>query len=209
MKATRWETLGAWLHLWTPPRDVEVPPPPSGRSLLLGALALLALGGGAYALIAPRIDAGKDERTASEQRASEQRRLAETARLRREQRPRRGAAPAGASWAEVLRALEAAVTKDAVARFRRDELPGKVTVTRCEPAARGEGVFDCLGKVRTIVGVDEGERYDAGTLGYPFRAVVDFDRGRWAFCKLSPPPGEQIVPDPRYLVEVPRACRAE
>ena len=26
--ATRWKILGAWLRIWTPPRDVEVPPVP-------------------------------------------------------------------------------------------------------------------------------------------------------------------------------------
>ena len=209
MRASRWETLGAWLRLWTPPRDVEVPPPPRPRTLFLGALAVLVVSGGAYAVIAPRIDEGKDRRSASEQRAFEARRLAQTERLRREGRPRRGSFPAGASRQEVLTALETAITRDAVARFERGELPGRVSDTRCEPAARrGDRLFDCLGKVRTIVGVDEDERYDAGTLGYPFRARVDFDRRRWAFCKVSPPPGEQIIPDPRYLVEVPPACRS-
>ena len=63
--------------------------------------------------------------------------------------------------------------------------------------------------VGRIVGVDdEGRRYDAGKLGYPFRATIDFERRRWAFCKIAPVPGEQVVPDPRYLVEMPAACRA-
>ena len=210
MRAGRWETLGAWLRVWTPPRDVEVPPPPSKRTLLLGTLAFLAVVGGALALLGPTIDAGKDERSAREQREREARRLARVERLRREQRPRRGSAPAGASRAEVITALEAAITEDARARFERGELPGRVRGTRCRPAAApGDTLFDCLGKVRTIVGVDDDDAaYDAGTLGYPFRAVVDFDRRRWTFCKISPPPGEQVIPDPRYVVEVPPACRS-
>src|SRR3712207_7944463 len=27
-RLSRWEVLGAWLRLWTPPREVEVPPVP-------------------------------------------------------------------------------------------------------------------------------------------------------------------------------------
>ena len=209
MRAGRWETLGAWLGVWTPARDVEVPPRPSWRKVLLGLLAVLAVVGGALALFGPSIDAGKDERSAREQRERDARRLARVERLRREQRPRRGGAPAGASRGETLVALESAITKDAVARFERGELPGRVRETRCKPAAApGDTVFDCLGKVRAIVGVDEDEAYEAGTLGYPFRAVVDFGARRWTFCKVSPPPGEQVIPDPRYLVELPRACRS-
>ena len=46
-----------------------------------------------------------------------------------------------------------------------------------------------------------------GSLGIPYRAVLDFGRARYAFCKVNPPPGEQVIPDPRKIVELPRACR--
>ena len=36
---------------------------------------------------------------------------------------------------------------------------------------------------------------------------VVFDRGRYAFCKTNPPPGEQVIPDPRRIVRLPRPCR--
>src|SRR4051812_20957085 len=36
-KLGRWETLGAWLHVWTPHRDAEVPPVP-WRTITIGTL---------------------------------------------------------------------------------------------------------------------------------------------------------------------------
>ena len=40
MRASRWEILGAWLRIWTPPRDVEVPPVP--RRLLAAVAGVIA-----------------------------------------------------------------------------------------------------------------------------------------------------------------------
>jgi hypothetical protein len=37
---------------------------------------------------------------------------------------------------------------------------------------------------------------------------VDFDAFSFAWCKTNPVPGERVVPDPRTVVELPRACRA-
>ncbi|MEA2139427.1 MAG: hypothetical protein QOG56_2577, partial [Solirubrobacteraceae bacterium] len=55
MRASRWEIVGAWLRIWTPPRDVEIPPFPRRRALV----AAVVLGGVAAALalavIAPAI----------------------------------------------------------------------------------------------------------------------------------------------------------
>jgi hypothetical protein len=39
-RATRIEILGAWLHVWTPPRDRYVPPPPVRRILIWSAIGL-------------------------------------------------------------------------------------------------------------------------------------------------------------------------
>jgi hypothetical protein len=61
--------------------------------------------------------------------------------------------------------------------------------------------------VRTIVrGGDHGDAA-AGRLGYPFRAVVDFRTGRWAYCRVAPPAGETAVPDPAGVAPLPAACR--
>ena len=66
-------------------------------------------------------------------------------------------------------------------------------------------MFVCDTTVRAIVATDTNQ---AGSLTYPFRAVVDFTTYRAAWCKTNPLPGEQLVPDPRRVVELPRACRS-
>ncbi|HWT93046.1 MAG TPA: hypothetical protein VN238_08630, partial [Solirubrobacteraceae bacterium] len=81
----------------------------------------------------------------------------------------------------------------------------------CEPApGADEGAvrvaYDCFSSVREIVGAadQEGAR---GQLAIPFRAVVDFAAGRYAFCRMNPIPGEQVIPDPRKQIPVDPACR--
>jgi hypothetical protein len=203
-KLSRFEVLGAWLNLWTPPRDVHVPPIP-WRTIAIGALVAVVVLGAAAAVIVPAIDESKDERSAREQRALEQRQAARRERLRIEQRPRLGRLEAGASRGEQLAAIEAAIGRDAKARFSPRARPAT-----CEPAA-GEDpgadrvAYACLSGVRDIVGAGEQEGA-RGTLGIPYRSIVDFGAGRYAFCKVNPPPGEQVIPDPRRIVELPKAC---
>jgi hypothetical protein len=163
------------------------------------------VGGAATALIAPRIDDAKQTRAAREQRGLDARAAARRERIRREQQPRFGTAT-GDRRIEMVIAIEAAIGADARRRFN----PRARTAT-CEPAAGADAAamrvpYDCISAVRDIVGAgqQEGAR---GTLGIPFRAVVDFAAGSYAFCKVNPPPGEQVIPDPRKLVELPRACR--
>jgi hypothetical protein len=228
-RATVLERVGAWLRIWTPPRDVEVPPVPV-RKLVLGGLALLVIAGVATAVVAPRIDDSKDARAAAEARERDQRRAAERERIRAEQRPRRADASglrpaAGATDAQVLTAraallerAEQAISADARTRAAAGELDGRPGATECDPyPPRGEGerpeqdlsvhrgAYDCIVFVRAI---PETDLNVGGTLGYPFRAVLDFDTFRIAWCKTNPIPGERVVPDPRYVVELPRACRA-
>lgn len=58
MKASRSETLGAWLRIWTPSRDVEIQPFP--RRALAYAALLVASGLGAWlVLVGPAIDDAK------------------------------------------------------------------------------------------------------------------------------------------------------
>ena len=73
-------------------------------------------------------------------------------------------------------------------------------------AAAERVAYDCVSEVRAIIGAGD-EAGARGSLGIPFRAVLHFGRGRYAFCKVNPPPGEQVIPDPRKIVELPRACR--
>jgi len=46
-----------------------------------------------------------------------------------------------------------------------------------------------------------------GSVGYPFRGVVEPGRRRMAFCATNPIPGERVVPDPLAVVRLPAACR--
>jgi hypothetical protein len=229
-KASLPETVGAWLRVWTPPRDVEVPPVPV-RKLLIGGAVLLVLAAGAAALIVPAIDDSKERSAAADAREAAQRREANRRAQIAEQRPRTLDAAAltpgaGASDAQriaareaLLRRTEAGISADARARAQAGELEGHPQGTDCEPypkaasredwpdrdLATERGVYDCLVFVRAIGST---ETNVGGQLGYPFRAVLDFDRFRVVWCKTNPVPGERVVPDPRTVLELPKACRA-
>ena len=230
-KASLPATVGAWLKVWTPPRDVEVAPPPSGRTLAIAAALLVVVVAGAAALIVPAIDAGKERDAAAQAREDAARREASRRETIREQRPRTlevaSLQPAaGAPDAQVLsareallRRAEAAISEDARACADAGELEGNPQGTQCEPypkrsdradwpdrdLAAGRGVYDCLVFVRAV---PKTETSIGGQVGYPFRAVVDFDRFSITWCKTNPVPGERVVPDPRTVLELPKACRA-
>src|SRR5438067_11176788 len=82
----RFETLGAWLRLWTPPKGATVPPVPRRRLAIGGAVTLLALAALAAWLV-PRIEHSKrataqaDRRTTAALAARERARLVEDQRL--------------------------------------------------------------------------------------------------------------------------------
>jgi hypothetical protein len=223
-RAGRWETLGAWLHVWTPRRDVEVPPPPTPRAigrwtLLIGVPALVALAV-AYALI----DSGKDEGAARERRQQEAIHRSEVARLRAEQAPRHGrgralplhAPPARlrAARAALVGDLERAINADARARERAGKLDGHVKRTSCKPytteatnyppdpplSAR-VGRYDCLASVGSV---DFGLR-EVST-GYPFWARVDFRSSRLVWCKINRVAGEGVATGLRDEVPLAREC---
>ncbi len=227
-KASLPETVGAWLKVWTPPRDVEVPPPPSRRALAIGGAALLVLLAGAAALIVPAIDGSKDRAAAADAREAAERREARNRKTIAEQRPRTLDAAAlrpasGAADPEriaarqaLLRRAETAISADARARADAGELEGNPRGTECEPypkrdpgpeadLAAARGVYDCLVFVRAVPAT---ETNIGGQVGYPFRAVLDFERFSVTWCKTNPVPGERVVPDPRTVLELPEACRA-
>src|SRR5688572_9993436 len=72
-KLSRWEVLGAWLRLWTPPRDVDVPPVP-WRLVGIGAAVLVVLG---VLVVAVGIPEVRDHNRAADERE----RAADDARL--------------------------------------------------------------------------------------------------------------------------------
>jgi hypothetical protein len=197
------ERVGAWLRVWTPPRDVVVPPVP-WRKIALAALIALVITGAAAALIAPAIDRGKEKRSAAERRRAAALEAAKRRRLAEEGRPHsgRGERPAGRlSPAAELRArqalvgdLERAITRDARARVRAGKLDGPVLGTECkinppsqrrverDLSARGSD-YDCLAVTRR----DPEGRF---SVGHSFDATVDYQRFRFRWSKACLAPGE-------------------
>jgi hypothetical protein len=189
----------------------------AGRSLrIAGAVVLLAAIAGAVAL-APALRESERERTAAAQRERAERRAQLVRQLEAEQRPRRGRsgsiAPAAASpprrlaaRATLLGDLATAIEVDARARVRRGELDGRIRRVECGPyprtvdgsgaerdLARRRGRYSCLAITSEFTG---------GVIGHQYRALVDFETGRYAYCKIT----GQSGPSRDQLVTTPRAC---
>jgi hypothetical protein len=204
-RASRFETLGSWLGLWTPPRDVVVPPVP-WRKVAAGAGVLVVLGVFTGLVIAPAIDSAKDESAAEERAAEARRAAARRAAQREEQRARTGSLPGGGSRRAALAPVEAAIGADSADRFDTDGRPAACETAAGVDAAARRVVYDCFVTVRELrgAGQQEGAR---GALAIPYRAVLDFGARRYAFCKINPRPGEQAIGGPEDIVELPAACR--
>jgi hypothetical protein len=214
------EILGAWLHIWTPPRDRQVPPVP-WRGLAIGAgLAVLILGA-ALAFAIPRIDDAKQERAAANRAQAARNEALNRARITRAQRPRHGDAAtllpaAGATPIEresareaLLDRLEADMFADARERAARGEMRPVSGPTSCErapgsPSSGDVRVFDCFIVTTEIKAT---ERNPRGALGYPFRAVVDYGDYTYTWCKAEQVPGEMLVLLPNKVVLLPPECR--
>ena len=184
-RLTRWETVGAWLHVWTPPKNVDVPPVPWRKLALWSAVALIFLGAAA-AIAVPRIDERKQEGAAQRAHDAAVADNAERARLRADQRVHRLAIPAGVA---PVAALEAAITADAKARVAAKTIAGPVLSTRCD--ASGESVvvfpdsrvYKCF--VKTATGL-QGQGNDVLGTGYPFVATIYSKDHTLAWCKQNP-----------------------
>ena len=102
-------------------------------------------------------------------------------------------------------------------RAQAGELRGPILGVRCGPYPRSAGAagvetrldervgrYECLAATTRIRPT---ESNPAGSIGHPYLARVDFGSFRYAFCKVSPPPGEKAVPRPG-APGVPAACSA-
>jgi hypothetical protein len=212
----RLEVLGAWLRVWTPPRGAAVPPVPWRALAVLGALLAVALLAGAVLLV-PSI-VGDRERADERAREAAQRRHAQAlADADREQRPRTGrgrAAPgAAAPAARRTRAREAllAEAREALQADAAIRGAGRVRGLDCEPFPRGSAprppVGDLAVRQAQYQCVAVTSRFGEGTeqegvIGIPFRLVADFDRGRYAFCRVVP-----LSDRDRLAHPLPDACR--
>ena len=214
-RATWWEIGGAWLHLWTPPRDVEVPDPPMRRIALIAAAILVVCAGG-LALIIPALDRSKAataRRNAAREAAA---RRTEYARLVHDQRLIRGRADLGdaAGTPAAAAVLTAAISRAVAAEARRRHATGELESpiiggpARCRPRESSTATrlrLECLATTSYVDRGDGGPR--AGSIGYPFLAAGSPATGRFGLCKSNPPPGEKAAlstnatqPDP------PAAC---
>ena len=172
----------------------------------------------------PAITDSKEDRAAAERRVDAQHQAALVARLKAEQRLREGTgtparglegSAAIAARKELAADLSAAVQADATARVRNGEFEHAVKRIECERfprGARGEdpatdlanpvGRYSCL-----AITADAPQGLDTNnpsSIGYPYRARVDFPSGKYTFCKISGRPGEMAFQETR--VPVPVAC---
>lgn len=194
----------------------------SRRVRILLAVALAACGVAAMVLVPSARESAQEsaDRERRERAARVERRIQE---LQAQQRPRSGrsaaVAPPGAAppvrleaRAALLTDLTAAIAADARGRARRGTLEGPILRAVCEPFPRsvaGVGAERDLerreGRYACVAVTSEFGRSEAGVggvLGYPYRAKVDFESGRFALCRISGRPDP--TPDPR--VTTPEAC---
>lgn len=198
---------------------------PRGRKIaaIAGPLMLVAIGV-ALAISIPKISETKADRAAAERHAAQVREAALVAELKAEQRLRSGAGTPsrGLEGAAAIDArhtlasqLGAAVQGDAAARVRSGEFTHAVQRVECERyprGARGEdpatdlanpiGRYACLA---VTADAPRTEKSNPSSIGYPYRAAVNFPTGRFTYCKVSGRPGEGSLTR-KFPVRVPVAC---
>ncbi|MEA2496595.1 MAG: hypothetical protein QOJ29_4506 [Thermoleophilaceae bacterium] len=184
-RLTRWELVGAWLHVWTPPKGIDVPPVP-WRQLALWGLAGAVVIAAVAAVAVPRIDSGKKQGAAERAREQARADAAERARLRADQKVHRLVVPAGV---DAVTTLESGITADAEARVAAKTISGPVLGTSCTPAGPStiqfpqSRVYKCF--VKTATGL-KGQGGDLIGKGYPFVATIYTKPHRVAWCKQNP-----------------------
>jgi hypothetical protein len=184
-RLTRWEMVGAWLHIWTPPKGLDVPPVPWRQLAVWGAVLAVVIGGVA-AVAVPKIDTAKKEGAAERAAAQRTADNAERARLRADQKVHFVTAPNGIP---LVGYLETAITADAKQRAAAKTIDGPVLKTQCQPASADviafpfSRVYKCF--VVSASGL-HGEGKDILGTGYPFVATVYTKNRRLAWCKENP-----------------------
>jgi hypothetical protein len=214
-RASRWEILGSWLRIWTPPRDVEIPSPPR-RALGVAAVLLAAAVVAVLTLVAPAIDRSKQRGAAQRERAAAAGARARRAQLVFDQRAHHARAPevgrmyaAGreaASRAALLAHARASVDRDVRARVAAGELKGPIRAVRCRYRDRDRGVrvhLDCL----AVIAAGTHRRVLGYLIGHPFVVGGSLHDGRYAWCKDNPRPGERAI-GRSVTVALPAACSA-
>jgi hypothetical protein len=196
-----------------------------GRQVAWVAAALLVAAAVAMVVIVvPHNRSQAASRDAREADRAAARTAALRARWEREARPVYGRGPAArdpqsqaalAPRRALVAGLEDAVTADAAARARRGELKGRYRSTGCFTFPKGVddpppaddltasiAIVECIAVARHIA---PSETTTGSLIGQPYRARVDFRRGRYAFCKIVQQPGELAI-QREPVIDIPRAC---
>jgi hypothetical protein len=189
----------------------------------IGAVVAFVLAVGGTVALLPTINESRQERAASDQQQRDALRAARIRELQAEQRPhpgrttstaRPGAAPRVrlAARAAAMDDLSAAIVADARARVSAGTLAGPILHVDCEPFPRSVDAVDPArrlsqrrGRYSCIAVTSEFERTResiGGALGHPYRAMIDFESGRYAFCKIT----GRTDPTHNNQVTTPRAC---
>jgi hypothetical protein len=189
------------------------------RAAKVGLALLPVIAVGLIVALGPGIDRGKEERAEAEAERLAQARAERLERLRREQTPHfvRGD-PAGASVAareQLLADAARSVRGDADRRVASGGLSGPIRGLECEPyprtvdprgaerdPARRVGRYSCLAVTSEIGATAE---HEAGAIGHPYRLRIDFETGRYAFCKVAGRAGEGAIATTPF-VPVAAAC---
>jgi len=188
---------------------------PARVAIVVAAVAAVV----AAVLAAPSIQRANEEHARAEAAKSARIERQQIELTRRQQRPRfaRGAAAGTDLGArrQLLSSAEGSILTDASTRAAAGEFNGPIMRVRCEGFPPGEsvapadanpakrvGLYSCVA-VTSEIPATSGNR--SGLLGHPYRVRINFDNGRYAFCKVRGRPGELAVKAPRP-VNLPRVC---
>jgi hypothetical protein len=196
----------------------------SRRPLIFAAIVAVVLAAVAVPIVAGLRDDAADERARAAERQKE-RIAAEQARQERDARPVRAKSPALAAGEDplayrerVVADAEAQITADARARVAAGTLDGDIKGTECGPyprtaerrAAEGDPAtalarYDCVAYTSKFDAPGANGQKRTGLFGHPFWLVVDYDRDRLVWCKITPRAGEggSVL----ITVPVPAPCR--
>ena len=182
----------------------------TGTRSRLAVVAAVLLAMAMAVVLIPAARQAQRDRAAAESAERAERRAQGIRALQAEQRPRHGRSDSVAGRAGAVRDIEAAIVADA----RTRGLAGPIVRASCDPfpatlgrprpeddLRRRRGSYACLAITSEI---ERTARNAAGVLGHPYRAAVDFETGRYAFCKIAGRPDP--IPDPKVVT--PRPCSA-
>jgi hypothetical protein len=183
----------------------------SRRARLIAGLvvvAVLGLAGGLVALVAPGIEHAKRYNIAALKRQQAATRAAQTKILAEQQKVHTATAAAHGRQ-ELVAVLKGKIQSDAQSRARAGTLVGPVLRVTCSeyppspvPQSGRFGAYSCLAVNRDI----KSGGHTVGALGDPFWARIDVTRGRLAWCRINPLPGETATGSEAASVPLAPVC---